>query len=242
MRIAITLAYNGKEFFGSQIQKETSQTVLGTFEKVLQKLGINTKVIASGRTDRGVHASAQVVHVDLPHYWNDLHKLKRVLNTMLPTSLHVRSIKQVSQTFHARYDATARVYRYLIKVGESNPFEADFITFVSQCDFDKIAKNIKLFEGVHDFSYFLKTGSDEKSPIREIYKAFAYRYKGIIVLHFKANGFLRSQIRFMVASLLHLDAFEIQKKLTCKHNYKIKPAPPNGLYLAKIHYKKDKDV
>jgi len=242
MRVFCTLAYNGKEFFGSQIQKETSQTVLGTFEGVLQKLGITARVVASGRTDRGVHASAQVVHVDLPPYWDDISKLKRVLNTMLPTSIHVRKIERVPQSFHARYDAKARVYRYLIKVGEPNPFEADFITFVSTCNVEKLSHNIKLFEGQHDFSYFIKTGSDEKSPIREVYKAFVYQYKDIIVLHFKANGFLRSQIRFMVASLLHLDACEIQEKLTCKHNHKIKPAPPNGLYLAKIHYKKDKNV
>jgi tRNA pseudouridine38-40 synthase len=161
---------------------------------------------------------------------------------MLPTSIHVRKISKVNENFHARYDATARVYRYLIKVGESNPFEADFITFMPTCNFEKIAKNIKIFEGEHNFSYFIKTGSDEKSPVRKIYKAFAYKYKDIIVLHFKANGFLRSQIRFMVASLLNLDANQIEAKLTCKYNYTVKPAQPNGLYLAKIHYKKDNYV
>ncbi|MDP2894419.1 MAG: tRNA pseudouridine synthase A, partial [Sulfurimonas sp.] len=69
-----------------------------------------------------------------------------------------------------------------------------------------------------------------------IYKTFAYRYKGFIILNFEANGFLRSQIRLMVGALLTLDASNIEEQLSCKKRYKIKPAPSNGLYLAKIKY------
>jgi tRNA pseudouridine38-40 synthase len=236
MRVALDIAYNGKEFFGSQVQKTTPKTVMGTVENVLQKLGIDGRVIASGRTDKGVHASSQVCHIDLPPYWSDTTKLKRVLNEMLPSSIHIKKVWRTQSDFHARYSAKSRTYRYIIKTQEPNPFEADFITFLDGCDFGYLQKNITLFVGEHDFKYFIKTGSDEKTTRRTIYKAFAYKYKGMIVLHFEANGFLRTQIRLMVGALLTLNTQQLKEKLACQVNYKTKPAPPNGLYLAKIKY------
>ncbi len=236
MRCALTLAYNGTFFLGSQIQKETTNTIFGNLEYVLSKLGIEYRVIASGRTDKGVHATGQVCHIDLPEFWNDLQKFQRVLNSMLPVSIQVKHIKAVDNNFHARYSAKKRVYRYIIKNEKSNPFETNFITFVEDIDFKNIQKNIKLFVGEHDFKFFMKTGSDVNSTRRIIYKAFAYEHKGTIVLNFEANGFLRSQIRLMVGALLKLNADEIKEQLACTNNYKIKPAPSNGLYLAKIKY------
>ena len=236
MRCALTIAYNGTHFLGSQIQSETNNTIFGNLEKVLLQLGIDCRVIASGRTDKGVHATGQVCHIDLPDFWLDLEKLKRVLNEMLPHAISVKSIKEVDDEFHARYSAKKRVYRYIIKKGDSNPFEHEFITFIKDIDLDKIQTNIKLFVGEHDFKQFMKTGSDAGSTIRVIYRAFAYKYKDVIVLNFEANGFLRSQIRLMVGALLKLNSNELQEQLACANNYKIKPAPSNGLYLARINY------
>jgi tRNA pseudouridine38-40 synthase len=119
---------------------------------------------------------------------------------------------------------------------KSNPFENDFISFYENINFEHIQQNIKLFIGEFDFKNFMKTGSDIKSTKRKIYKAFAYKHKNYIVLNFEANGFLRSQIRLMVGSLLSLNKKEIQKQLLCEVRHKIKPAKCNGLYLAKIKY------
>ncbi len=236
MRAALYLSYNGTHYFGLQIQKETSKTILGELENVLKKLGIEQRVIASGRTDKGVHATMQVCHIDLPSYWQDTKKLKRVLNEMLDDALHVKKIRQVNDDFHARYSAKRRAYRYIIKTTQSNPFEKDFVTFLEHVDLQQIQKNISLFVGEHDFQFFMKTGSDVKSTVRTVYKAFAYEYKGYIVLNFEANGFLRSQIRLMVGALLALSSQEIQAQLDCEKKYKFKPAPPNGLYLSKVVY------
>ncbi|WP_295006332.1 tRNA pseudouridine(38-40) synthase TruA [Sulfurimonas sp.] len=236
MRVALVISYNGTHFFGSQIQTQTQHTIVGQLTKVLLKLGMDSKVIASGRTDKGVHATGQVCHIDLPEFWTDTHKLKRVLNEMLPSSIHVRSVKATHSEFHARYSAQKRIYRYIIKESESNPFQSDFITYLETVNFQEIQENIKLFCGEHDFEFFMKTGSDIKTTRRVIYKAFAYKYKGFIVLNFEANGFLRSQIRLMVGALLALNTVKIDEKLNCKINHKLKPAPPNGLYLAKIKY------
>lgn len=236
MRCALTLSYNGTDFLGSQTQNSSKNTVLGAIEQSLQKLHVESKPIASGRTDRGVHATGQVCHLDLPPFWSDLQKLKRVLNDTLPPSIHVKSIKEVSSDFHARYSAKRRVYRYVIKEAQSNPFEDNFVTFIDSVNFSEIEKNIKLFCGTFDFKYFMKSGSDTKTTTRVIYKAFAYRYKGYIILNFEANGFLRTQIRLMVGALLSLDFSQIKEQLTCTKKHKIKPAKGNGLYLAKIKY------
>ncbi|SFV75067.1 tRNA pseudouridine synthase A [hydrothermal vent metagenome] len=214
MRVKIVLAYDGTSFLGSQKQKETSNTIFGIFESILSQLGIQQNVVASGRTDKGVHASYQVCHIDLPPFWMDIKKLQYVLNKMLPQSIFVKKIQKVSSDFHARYDATSRVYRYIIKEGQRDPFLNRFVTFVDGIDIQKISQNIKLFMGEHDFAYFMKNGSDVKSTIRVISKTFVYQHKGNIILYFEANGFLRSQIRLMVGALLQLNAFEIQQQLS----------------------------
>ena len=236
MRCAFNIAYNGTHYLGSQSQTQTPNTILGNLQKVCTQLGIHSKIIASGRTDKGVHATGQVCHIDLPNFWSDTKKLKRVLNQMLPPSIRITNSKRVSDVFHARYDAKRRTYRYIFKIRPTNPFESDFITFEQNINFKEIQKNISLFIGQHDFQQFMKTGSDVSSTQRIIYKAFAYKYKNLIILNFQANGFLRSQIRLMVGALLQLNSTQIDEQLSCSNTYKIKPAPSNGLYLAKINY------
>jgi len=236
MRVAVTLAYNGTHFYGSQIQKDIQPTVFGTLEDALLRLGIDQRVVVSGRTDKGVHATGQVCHFDLPPYWSDTEKLKYVLNCMLPSSIRILHVKRVEPTFHARYSTKKRVYRYILKDTPLTPFEADFISYSKKrLDLQLLQKKMQLFIGEHDFKHFKKNGSDENTTVRIIYKAFAYKHKGYIILNFEANGFLRSQIRMMVGSLLKLNADEIREKLTDK-NHKVDSAPPNGLYLAKIKY------
>lgn len=239
MRVTLTLRYNGRAFYGSQQQSHTPHTVLGTLTHVLIQLGITGKPIASGRTDRDVHATGQVIHIDLPEYWSDLEKLHTTLNEMLPKTMQVKKINAVTEAFHARYSATSRVYRYIIKQGVSTPFTNDFITYVAQLNVQQLTRNIKLFEGEHDFAYFMKTGSDTGTTVRHIYKTAVYKHKDYIVLSFEANGFLRAQIRMMVGALLQLNAQQIQEMLLHKHKYKLKPAPPNGLYLAKVNYPRE---
>ena len=241
MRIKITLQYNGAPYFGLQSQKTTQNTVIGTLQKAFSRLGIPGKLIASGRTDRGVHASGQVLHCDLPPHWPDLKKLHHSLNRQLPSSIHIRRIEQVSNDFHARYSARRRVYRYILSDKSPNPFEADFVTFTTPINIGKINEAMQHFIGTHDFVNFKKSGSDTTNFIRTIYKAFAYQYRGKIILYFEANGYLRSQIRLMVGFLLaineeKLDIEKLIEQLNAIKKYHVKLAPENGLYLAKVKY------
>ena len=226
---------------GSQQQDGVNNTILGCFSKALQNLKINSKITASGRTDRGVHANGQVLHVDLPYFWSDLEKLKRSLRYQLPPSIHVKKVEAVDESFHARYSATRRVYRYILCEGESNPFEEEFVTFTQSIDFNKVSTAIKHFEGTHNFEMFKKSGSEVSHYERTVYKAYAYRHKKYVVLYFEANGYLRSQIRLMVNFLLFiskgkLNESDLKEQLTCKKQHLNRLAPHNGLYLAKIKY------
>lgn len=235
------MSYNGSAFMGSQQQPTTTETVIGTLIIALRRLRIHALPKGSGRTDRGVHATHQVMHLDLPHYWSDLTRLKEMLNLHLPPSIRIRRIEFVDHDFHARYSARKRVYRYVIKEGISNPFEDNFITFVPSLNRTAIIDAIKCFEGTHNFELFKKSGTDMEHFVRIIYRAYAYSHKGHFVLVFEGNGFLRSQIRLMVGFLLRISAGKATKEqlleqLNCVKRHSTDIAPHNGLYLTHIKY------
>jgi tRNA pseudouridine38-40 synthase len=235
------MSYNGSAFMGSQQQPTTTETVIGTLIIALRRLRIHALPKGSGRTDRGVHATHQVMHLDLPHYWSDLTRLKEMLNLHLPPSIRIRRIEFVDHDFHARYSARKRVYRYVIKEGLGNPFEDNFITFVPSLNRAAIIDAIKCFEGTHNFELFKKSGTDMEHFVRIIYRAYAYSHKGHFVLVFEGNGFLRSQIRLMVGFLLRISAGKATKEqlleqLNCVKRHSTDIAPHNGLYLTHIKY------
>jgi len=241
MRAKITLSYNGSRFQGSQSQTETGNTVMGIVQQSLGRLGIQAPAVASGRTDAGVHAFRQVVHVDLPSHWTSLEKLKRALQHQLPAFIRIRRMEPTSDTFHARFSAKRRVYRYIMSDAPLNPFEADLVTFTPPLDLERINDAMQLFEGEHDFEYFKKTGSDVKHYVRTVYRAFAYRRKGYTVLYFEANGYLRSQIRMMADAVLKVNAGgmsleQLQEQIDRKCRHSTDLAPAAGLYLSKIIY------
>jgi len=241
MRVKITLEYDGSKFQGYQIQKETKNTVAGKLQNALKALNIQNIAVASGRTDKGVHATAQIVHLDLPTFWNDLNKLVFSLNKMLYPSILIKKIEKTDKNFHARFCAKKRVYRYIVSTKKPSVFLMPYITFLDTINCAVIKKSIKLFEGEHDFEYFKKCGSDTKTYIRKIYKADFYRYKDFYIFYFEANGFLRSQIRMMVSFLLKISDGKLSKdklklQLEKKDIFSTSLAPPNGLYLAKVKY------
>lgn len=241
MRVKITLSYDGSRFDGFQIQPNPSNTVANTIDKNLKELNIPSKVVASGRTDKGVHAIRQVIHLDIPSYWSDIRKLKNTLNKRLSPHIYIKKIENANDSFHARFDAKKRVYRYIASTKEPNPFESSYATFANKIDQTKIKEAIKLFEGTHDLEYFKKSCGGAKNHVRTIYKTRFYKYKEYYVFYFEANGFLRSQIRMMVGFLLKISSQELTKEdleaqLSKKKLINTKPAPPNGLYLARVKY------
>jgi len=239
-KVHLVISYNGSNYYGSQIQPDKI-TIQSTLQEVLSILNINSELEFSGRTDKGVHAFRQSISCLIPKYWNDLDRLKTALNKLLPNSIYIRAIHFVDELFHARFSAKKREYRYLISSKKPTPFNSNFISHYKIIDEDKINESIKYFIGVHDFEYFSKKGSEPISTIREIYDIKFYKYNDIYVLNFRANSYLRSQIRMMVDFIMKISSGklsidDLKKQLNKEKLISWTLAPSNGLYLSKIHY------
>ncbi|MFK2823906.1 tRNA pseudouridine(38-40) synthase TruA [Malaciobacter sp. WC5094] len=240
MNLKFNISYDGSIYKGSQKQPEGG-TIEDELLKVFKRINIDTKIILSGRTDKEVHATGQVFNCQVPSFWENLEKLKEVLNHQLPNSIKINHISKVNNDFHARFHAKKRVYRYLVSTKPTNPFNSKYITYEPKINEQLINDAIKEFIGVHDFKYFHKMGSDKDITVREVFNASFYKYKDVYVFRFEANSYLRSQIRLMVGFLLQISRGKLSKKDLVeqlslkKHLYKV-PALANGLYLAKIKY------
>jgi len=242
-KIKLTISYDGSKFNGFQIQNNNRKitTVAGHITKHLKKINIDTKLVGSGRTDSGVHATAQVIHCDIPAFWSDLDKLKLKLNQMLDESVHVKKIERANDEFHARYSAKKRLYRYILYTGQYQPFYAPYALHVESLDTHKLNEILKQFIGIYDFKYFKKPGSITKTDTREIFKAGAYTHKDFTIIYFLGNSFLRSQIRMMSDFALktmedEFDILQLKEQLNIKKIHSTNIVPASGLYLSKIFY------
>lgn len=239
MEVKITYSYDGSHFYG--MQKQTNKiTVQGEIEKVLSavfKEKIN--LISSGRTDRGVHALAQVsvfeIEKNIP-----INAIKKQLNSNLYGRIKVHKIEIVNN-FHPRFDAKKRVYEYRFKyVDDIAPFEARYVSLISykdKLDLEKINKNLNLFVGIHNFKNFSKNDKSQTLFVREIYKAICCKKGDTFIATIEGSGFLKSQVRLMMASAIFEDENKIQKRLNLELNdIPKKIVSPNGLYLKEVIY------
>lgn len=208
MWLKLVFSYDGSKFQGSQTQPHENgvEDALGA---ALAHVGIFSKIISSSRTDKGVHANNQVACVECGEHFRDFAHLRALINRHAHPAIHVKFISRVKDDFHPRYDATARAYRYVINHGEFSPFLSPYETFLPKFDPNLANELLALFVGEHNFSAFMKLGSDVKSPVRRVSKAFCYARGERTIIIFKANGFLRAQVRLMVASVLK--ALELAK-------------------------------
>jgi tRNA pseudouridine38-40 synthase len=240
MNIKLILSYDGRAYQGSQKQPNYP-TVQSTLENCLKILGIKNSTLFSGRTDKGVHATKQVVSIEIPEFWQDLKKLKKELNSLLESSIKIRHIQEVPQSFHARFSAQKRSYRYLISKVELTAFNSAYFHYESDLNISLLKEASKEFIGVHDFLYFSKKGSDPKSTVREIFKINIYEKNNIIIINFIANSYLRSQIRMIVDFLLKvskrkLSIQNLKTQLQRKELISWTLAPAQALYLSKVSY------
>jgi tRNA pseudouridine38-40 synthase len=236
MRVFLYISYDGSKFEGFQ-QQPNKKAVMDRIIFALHELGIASKPIGSSRTDRGVHALNQVVHVEIPQFWQDLEKLQNTLNRLLYPSIYIRKIS--ISNLHARFDAKKRLYRYICYAGKYNPLLNDYALFLPKFDLNLINKALVLFKGRHDFGFFKKTGSQTKDDIRILYKADAYMYKNFLVFRFLGDGFLRSQVRLMTAAALSVQDGELKdlkSQIDKKSRIFTKAAPPSALYLSRVYY------
>lgn len=240
MRLKAVLSYDGSFFQGFQKQITTKNTITTSLESALRSLHINSGIVGSGRTDAGVHATGQVIHFDLPDFWNDLKKLQWELNRKL-RHIRIKHITPVDETFHARFSAKRRIYRYLFKQKSPSLFEENYVAHYPDFDPVRLEKVLKAFEGKHDFRYFYKTGSDIHTTEKTIYRAQYERLGDYHVLYFEANGFLRAQVRMMIDAAMRCASSQItwemlEEQINGTQRHTTSLAPASGLYLARILY------
>ena len=232
VKLKLVYSYDGSKFSGSQSQPH-GRGVEDVLRAALGRVGIFAPLISSSRTDKGVHALRQVSCVECTVHW-ELPRLKELINRHCAPYIFVQHISPVPRDFHPRYDAVARCYRYVLNHGRPSPFLSDFCVFYPRVDLAALNATLANFVGEHDFSEFMKSGSDIKSPVRELYVARAYSFRNLTLINFKANGFLRAQVRLMIANALK--SVQSGRKISFSRALSRIPFPPNGLYLSGVSY------
>ena len=203
-RYLIDFSYSGANFSGYQKQPG-KRTVQDEIEKVLSSINNNSvKLTSSGRTDALVNAIHQKAHFDLDKKIG-AYKLNGALNSYLPDDIYVNSVTKVDNLFHARYMVKSKTYEYLINTGDYNPLLRTHVyQYCKPLNIRKMKEAVKYFIGKHDFTTFVSAEDKKEDKVREIYDASVDEKEGIIKITFKGSGFLKSQVRNMVGTLIKI--------------------------------------
>lgn len=246
-RLKLTLAYDGTDFCGWQIQQgRPDRTVQGELEKALARIcNQQVRVHGSGRTDSGVHALGQVAHADIPEQRRGV-DWRRSLNSLLPDDVSVLEHELVPDDFHSRYCAKSKVYTYTLWPNSrfNIPQRRKFLWSTGPLDFDAMDAAAELLEGEHDFSAFQNVGTPVKDTVRTVTRVERSRgaYPGEVVWTFQANGFLKQMVRNMTGLLVEIGrgrfAPEIVPEIIAGGDRCVAypTAPPQGLTMAQVIY------
>ena len=219
MRFSIRLSYDGSAFCGWQIQNNAS-SVQGSIESALSTLlGQAVQITGAGRTDTSVNAINYVAHFEVPAGLSlEAEQLCYKLNAMLPREIVIHEVCEMSDDFHARFDARSREYCYFVHFVK-DPFAEKFSYRLRYpLDIEAMNKAAELMLGEHDFSCFEKVGGNNATSICTITEAYwssyvpdhvslmgaPYQEGDYIVFRIKANRFLRNMVRAIVGSLIEV--------------------------------------
>lgn len=243
MKIALAIAYVGTRYHGWQYQSNVS-SVQEALEAALSKLACHdVKVFCAGRTDKGVHATHQIVHFETQTV-REMHTWVSGTNAHLPSDINVVWATQVSNDFHARFSAISRAYNYLIYNDKIKPthFAEGITWYPYQLDESKMHQAAQVLIGTHDFSSFRDKQCQAKHPVRTLEFVNIERKGKVIVVHIKANAFLHHMVRNIVGTLLPIGQSKqpiewMEKVLSVKDRSQAGlTAPAQGLYLTEVNY------
>ncbi|MFA6680880.1 MAG: tRNA pseudouridine(38-40) synthase TruA, partial [Sphaerochaeta sp.] len=208
-RIRMSVAYDGQHYNGWQ--KQTNG--LGISDRIEQEIqnmiGEKVTLVGSGRTDSGVHALAQVCHFDTYNQGIDGKVFAVALNRLLPTDIRIMESREVDGSFHARFTAMGRKYRYYIKQErEMTPFDIKQVAKVRKFpDIGLLNAYAAHIQGTHDFTTFTARGDKSLSRWRDIYESY-WTYEvdrfgsKVLTYTISGNAFLYRMIRSLVGSML----------------------------------------
>ncbi len=268
INIRLTISYDGSMYSGWQTQNSRGSCVVLNQKKTLQheietaigKLyNRNIKLEASGRTDAGVHAFAQVANFRVPKLIMPEDKLKNALNALLPEDIFVNQVEVVSKNFHSRFDAASKIYCYVVINTEDRPIFCRSYGYWlrHRLDVPLMRKEARLLVGRHDFKSFQASDKIKRSSITTIYsinirsvknsKALPFvRNYPMVIFEIKGRGFLRGMVRNIVGTLIDIGRGKLRKGsmagiLRAKDRKSAGfCAPACGLFLVRVDYKKHK--
>lgn len=256
-RLKLTIAYVGTAYNGWQTQARKNAEPLPTIQTFLENavahiLGERVHVHGAGRTDSGVHADAQVAHLDIPDNRASLN-WQLALNTLLPRDIRIVDAQLVPDTFHAQHSAVRKTYEYRLWLSRryTPPKLYPFVWACGPVDVQRMDEASQYLMGTHDFASFRNTGTELHTTVRTVYSIFRTP-AGILppdclelTWTFEANGFLKQMVRNLMGLLVatgqgRLEPSEVLAILHSRDRRKApQTAPACGLTMKRVWYAED---
>ena len=246
-RIKASVAYDGTDFHGWQVQPGLP-TIQAELERVLAEIeGAPVHVDGSGRTDAGVHALEQVAAFSIRNPI-PCPNLVKAMNRLLPASIRVLGAAEAAEGFHPRYDAVAKTYEYRLFRGAICPpmLRLYVCHYPYALDERRMAEAAALFEGEHDFTAFSASDPSDalgRSKVRRIFSSRLDRQGDLLIYRVRGSGFLKHMVRMMTGTLVeagkgNLAGADVAARLKPGFPGKAGPAmPPQGLFLVSVDYR-----
>lgn len=241
----LTIAYDGSKYNGFQKQtKHPEKTIQGRLENVLsQCFDEDIQLIASGRTDAGVHSKGQVCNFHAEHYL-EIPDVMQYLSTYLPQDIAVLDLGIASPRFHARYNVLRKSYTYTVDNGLfADPFALKYAYHVTApLDIERMQQATGYLLGTHDFKAFTSLKSKTKSTTRHLFDITITKEGAMIYFTYEGNGFLQHMVRILTGTLIEIGLGERSPEsiLTLLENKQRSEAgftaPPHGLCMKRVDY------
>ncbi len=242
--IRLLIEYDGKDFNGWQKQPN-KLNIQGEIERAIMEITKEEKIdlIASGRTDAGVHALGQIANFKT-NSTIPVEKIAMAINSQVKKSIVIKSAEEVDEKFHSRYNCKQKTYRYVINNSETGSaiYRNLEYHYPIKLDVNKMKEAVKYFEGEHDFKAFRASGTGSKTSVRKIYKADVYQQDERIYIELTGSGFLYNMVRIVAGTLIDvgngkINVDDVSKIIEQGDRTKAgKTLPPQGLFLMKVDY------
>ena len=220
----------------------------GEIERAIEEVtGEKVDLIASGRTDAGVHALAQVANFKIQNMSIPVEKIPYALNSKLKKSIRIQSAEEVDDKFHSRYTCKKKTYRYTINNSEHGTaiYRNMQYHYPNKLDAQKMNEGAKYLIGEHDFKSFKASGTSSKSSVRTIYNAEVTQTGNQITIELTGNGFLYNMVRIIAGTLVEvgegkIKPSDVKRILEAQDRLQAgKTLPANGLMLINVEYEEN---
>lgn len=242
--LKMMIAYDGSRYKGWQKQKDNDLTIQGKIETVLSKMtGEDVLVVGCGRTDSGVHAENYIANFHTKCTLST-DKMLEYLYEYLPEDIVVKSLEDIAERFHARYNVKSKTYVYRINRNKFRDVFSRKYTYhlFEKLNLNEMKKASEVLIGKHDFQSFTNLKKGEKSTIRTINYINIDEKDGLLEIEVNGDGFLWNMVRIIVGTLLeigkgNLNPNDVEKILSEKKRWEAGPlAQPKGLFLRDVQY------